>query len=122
LALVGLAVVGLLGRAGGIPMPPQTVPSTHPPIIAPLAPPRQYIVQIASAVRRDEAEKIAAGLKARGVRNAAVLRSDHYRGLRQGYWVTYIGPFEANTRGRIRAEGVRQRHTGSIVRLIRRRT
>jgi hypothetical protein len=122
LALIGLAVVGLLGHAGGIPMPPQTVPSTPPPIIAPVTPPRQYIVQVASAVRREEAKEVAAGLKARGVWNAAVLRSDRYQGLRPGYWVTYIGPFEATRQGQLRAERTRQQHAGALVRLVRRRT
>lgn len=37
----------------------------------------------------------------------------------RGYWVAYVGSFEATSRGRKEAERVRQQLPGSLVRLIR---
>lgn len=47
------------------------------------------------------------------------LRSGAYDGLRPGYWVTYIGPFEATADGRRQAERVQHQLPGTLVRLIR---
>jgi hypothetical protein len=54
-----------------------------------------------------------------GWRNAGVLRSEAYKGLRPGYWVAYIGAFEATSRGRRQAKRVQQQLPGTLVRLIR---
>jgi hypothetical protein len=121
LALVGLAMVGLLGRAGGMPMPPNVTRPSQRPVIVPASPPKQYIVQVASAVQQGEAKRVARALRAHETRNVSLLRSDEYEGLRQGYWVTFIGPFEGTREGRIQAERVQKRHPGSLVRLIRHR-
>jgi hypothetical protein len=48
-----------------------------------------------------------------------VLRSGAYEGLRPGYWVTYIGPFEATADGRRQAKRVQHQLPGTLVRLIR---
>jgi hypothetical protein len=43
-----------------------------------------------------------------------------YDGLRPGYWVAYVGSFEATSRGRRDAERVQGQLPGALVRLIRR--
>jgi hypothetical protein len=48
-----------------------------------------------------------------------VLRSGAYHGLRPGYWVTYLGPFQATSRGLNQAERVQQQLSGTLIRLIR---
>ena len=58
--------------------------------------------------RRAQAAQAAAGLRARGYGKAGVLRSDHYQGLRPGYWVTYIGPYPPTERGRVQARSVQR--------------
>lgn len=117
LALVALAVVGLFGRAGGMLMlPPRVTPPSQPPVIMPASPPRQFIVQVVSAAQQEEAKQVARALRAHGARNVGELRSDQYEGLRQGYWVTFIGPFEGTRAGRIQAERVQKDHSGSLVR------
>jgi hypothetical protein len=120
LAVVVLGVLGTLGAAGGLPTPPTTTQPPEPPRrTAPAPEHQQYIVQVASAVQRSEAESVAQALVRRGWRDASVLRSAAYDGLRPGYWVAYVGPFEATSRGRREAEGVQDRLPGSLVRLIR---
>jgi hypothetical protein len=120
LALVVLGVLGTLGAAGGSPTPPTTTQPPEPPRRTAPAPGRQhYIVQVASAAQRSEAESVARELVRRGWRNANVLRSGAYDGLRPGYWVAYVGSFEATSRGRREAERVQEQLPGSLVRLIR---
>ena len=89
----------------------------HERIYAPYG--HRYIVQVASAAQRAQAESAAKELERHGWPNAGVLRSGAYQGLRPGYWVTYIGPFQATSRGRHQAERVRQQLPGTLVRLIR---
>lgn len=120
LAVVVLGVLGTLGAAGGSPTPPPTTQPSEPPRRTAPAPGRQhYIVQVASAVQRSEAESAARELVRRGWRSAGVLRSGAYDGLRPGYWVAYVGSFEATSHGQREAERVRQQLPGSLVRLIR---
>jgi hypothetical protein len=61
--------------------------------------------KITSAVQRYQAESAAQQLVQQGWRNAGVLRSGAYDGLRPGYWVAYIGPFEATAHGRRQPSG-----------------
>jgi hypothetical protein len=120
LAVAILAVVGTLGAGGGPPTPSTTTqPTEPPPKTAPSLGHQHYIVQVASAVQRAQAESVAKELVGHGWRSAGVLRSTAYDGLRPGYWVTYIGPFEATARGRRQAERVQQQLPGTLVRLIR---
>jgi hypothetical protein len=120
LAVAVLAVIGTLGGSGGPPTPSTTTLPTEPsPRTAPLPGRRHYIVQVASAVQRTQAESVAKGLVRHGWHNVGVLRSSAYEGLRPGYWVAYIGPFQASSGGRRQAEGVRQQLPGTRVRLIR---
>src|SRR5215208_3483759 len=91
LAVAVLAVVGTLGAGGGPPAPSTTTQPPGPPArTVPLPGHRHYIVQVASAVQRAQAESVAQRLVRQGWRNARVLRSGAYEGLRPGYWVTYI--------------------------------
>src|SRR5919106_4112526 len=91
LAVVVLGVVGTLGASGGSPTPSTTTPPTDPPRRTAPAPGRShYIVQVASAVQRSEAESVTRGLVRRGWHDAGVLRSGAYEGLRPGYWVAYV--------------------------------
>jgi hypothetical protein len=121
LAVMVLGVLGSLGFAGGLPTTPSTTtpPAQVPRTIAPERGQTYYIVQVASAVQRAQAETVRAELVRHGHRNAGVLRSDAYRGLRPGYWVTYVGPFKATTRGRTKAEQVQRELPGSLLRVIR---
>lgn len=120
LAVAVLAVVGTLGAAGGSPTPSTTTLPPEPPHRTARTPGRShYIVQVASAVLRSQAESAAMELVRHGWRNPGVLRSGAYEGLRPGYWVAYVGPFEATSRGRREAERVQQQLPGSLVRLIR---
>ena len=120
LAVVVLAVIGTLGAGGGAPTPSTTTQSTEQPSRSAPSPRRhRYIVQVASAAQRAQAESAAKELERHGWPNAGVLRSGAYQGLRPGYWVTYIGPFQATSRGRHQAERVRQQLPGTLVRLIR---
>jgi hypothetical protein len=120
LAVIVLGVMGTLGGPGGPPTPSTTTLPSEPPRRTAPAPGRpHYIVQVASAVRRSEADSAATELVRQGWRNAGVLRSGAYDGLRQGYWVTYVGSFEATSRGRRKAERAQQQLPGSLVRLIR---
>jgi hypothetical protein len=119
LAVAVLALVGTLGAGGGPPAPSTTTqPTRPPPKTAPSPGHRHYIVQVASAVQRYQAESAAQQLVQQGWRNAGVLRSGAYDGLRPGYWVAYIGPFEATAHGRRQAEWVQQQLPGTLVRLI----
>jgi hypothetical protein len=120
LAVIVLGVVGTLGSGGGTPIPSTTTLPTEPPHRTAPAPGHpHYIVQVASAVQRSRADSAVRELVRHGWRNATVLRSDAYDGLRPGYWVAYVGTFEATSRGRKEAERVRQQLPGSLVRLIR---
>jgi hypothetical protein len=120
LVVAVLAVVGTLGAGGGPPTPSTTTqPTEPPPRTAPSPGHRRYIVQVASTVQRAQAESAAQELVRHSWRNAGVLRSGAYEGLRPGYWVTYIGPFEATSRGRRQAERVQQELPDTLVRLIR---
>jgi hypothetical protein len=120
LAVAILAAVGTLGAAGGSPTPSTTtLPPEPPPRTAPAPGRPHYIVQVASAVQRSQAESAATELVGHGWRNAGVLRSGAYEGLRSGYWVAYVGPFEATSRGRREAERVQRQLPGTLVRLIR---
>jgi hypothetical protein len=120
LAVVVLGVVGALGAAGGRPAPSTTTPPTEAPRrTAPVLGHPHYIVQVASAVQRSQAESAARELVRRGWRDAGALRSGAYDGLRPGYWVAYVGPFEATSHGRSVAERVQEQLPGSLVRLIR---
>ena len=119
LVVIVLVVLGTLGAAG-LPAPPTTTQPPEPPRRTGPAPGRQrYIVQVASAVQRSRADSVTKELLRRGWRNAGVLRSGAHDGLRPGYWVAYVGPFEATSRGRREAERVQERLPGSLVRLIR---
>jgi hypothetical protein len=120
LAVAVLAVVGTLGAAGGPPTPSTTtLPTEPPPRTAPSPGRPRYIVQVASAVQRAQAESAARKLARHGWRTAGVLRSGAYEGLRPGYWVAYVGSFNATPRGRREAERVQQQLPGTLVRLIR---
>ena len=120
LAIVVLGVVGALGASGGSPTPSTTTLPTEPPRRTAPAPGRShYVVQVASAVQRSEADSVARELVRDGWRNAGVLRSGAYEGLRPGYWVAYVGPFEATSLGQRQAERVQLQLPGSLVRLIR---
>ena len=119
-AVLAVVVVGTLGAAGGPPTPSTTTLPTEPPRRTAPAPGRpHHIVQVASAVQRSQAESAATELVRHGWRNAGVLRSGAYDGLRPGYWVAYVGPFEATSPGRQKAERVQQQLPGTLVRLIR---
>jgi SPOR domain len=131
-----------LGLAGGVallavlaallvpllPSPPPTRPSPARPAPAPaprspaLQAPRtdrsHYIVQVASEQRRDQATAHTTRLRSRGFRNAGMLRSDDYRPLRPGWWVTYVGPYPATSAGKARATATQRRLPSSLVRLI----
>jgi hypothetical protein len=120
LAVAVLAVAGTWGAAGGSPTPSTTTLPPEPPRrIAPAPGRPHYIVQVASAAQRSQAESAAMELVRHGWRNAGVLRSGAYDGLRPGYWVAYVGPFEATSPGRQEAERVQQQLPGTLVRLIR---
>jgi hypothetical protein len=120
LVVAVLAVVGTLGAGGGPPTPSTTTqPTERPPRTAPSPGHRHYIVQVASAGQRSKAESAAQELVRHGWGNAGVLRSGAYEGLRPGYWVTYLGPFEATAHGQRQAERVQQQLPGTLVRLIR---
>jgi hypothetical protein len=77
-----------------------------------------YVVQVASHVHREQAERAAARLHEDGWQHAGVLRSDTYPELRRGYWVTFVGPFQATAQGRQHAQQVQQQLPGSLVRLL----
>jgi hypothetical protein len=77
-----------------------------------------YIVQVASEPRREKAATNAASLQGRGFRNAGVLRSDHYRPLRPGWWVTYIGPYAPTPAGRAEATAIQRRLPDCLIRRI----
>jgi hypothetical protein len=112
-------VVGTLAGAGGALPRQQPPPSTRPPVqVSPESRGRQYIVQVASMTRRAQAAQAAAALQAGGYGKAGVLRSDHYLGLRPGYWVTYIGPYPLTERGRAQARTVQRRLGSGLVRLV----
>jgi hypothetical protein len=68
--------------------------------------------------RRAQATQAATALRARGYGEAGVLRSDHYRGLRPGYWVAYVGPYPPTERGRAQARSVQRRLGSALVRLV----
>ncbi len=64
-----------------------------------------YIIQVASEANRSTAERKAAQLRERGVRQARVLRSSDYPaqvlnspGLKPGYFVTFVGPWRLDKR------------------------
>jgi hypothetical protein len=120
LVLIVLGVMGALGAGGDPPTSSTTTLPTEPPgRTAPTPGHSQYIVQVASAVQRSEADSAARELVGHGWRNAGVLRSGAYEGLRPGFWVAYVGSFEATSGGRRAAERAQQRLPGSLVRLIR---
>lgn len=120
LAVAVLAVVGTLGAVGGPPASSTTTLPTEPSARTAPAPGRpRYIVQVASAIQRSRAESVARELVRHRWRNAGVLRSGAYEGLRPGYWVAYVGSFDATPRGRREAERVQQQLRGTLVRLIR---
>jgi hypothetical protein len=118
LLLVAIVVAILAGAGGALPSRPSP-PSTRPPVRNSPEPRQpQYIVQVASMTRRAQAAQAAAALRARGYGKAGVLRSDHYQGLRPGYWVTYIGPYPPTEPGRAQARNVQQRLGSALVRLV----
>lgn len=120
LAVIVLGVVGTFRTDGGPPTPSTTTnPAQTPRQAAPEPGRPHYIVQVASTVQRGQVENVAAELARRGRRNAGVLRSGAYRGLRPGYWVAYVGPFDATTHGRAKAKKAQRQLPGSLVRLIR---
>jgi hypothetical protein len=120
LAVLAVLLIPLLSS------PPSTRPSPSRPAPAPRSPALQaprtdrshYIVQVASELRRDQATAKAVRLRSRGFRNAGVLRSDHYRPLRAGWWVTYIGPYAPTPAGNAQATATGRRLPDSLVRLI----
>jgi hypothetical protein len=118
LAFVAIVVAGLAGAGGALPKPAAPPSTQSPVLIPPEHMERQYIVQVASMTQHDQATKAALGLRARGYRNAGVLRSDHYRGLRPGYWVTYVGPYPPTERGRAQARTVQRRLGSALVRRV----
>jgi hypothetical protein len=60
LAVAALAVIGTLGSAGGPPSPSTTTLPTEPHLRTTPSPGRpHYIVQVASAIQRSEAESAA---------------------------------------------------------------
>jgi hypothetical protein len=121
LLLVAIIVATLAGAGGALPER-QAPPSTRPPaLIPPDTKERQYIVQVASMTRREQAAHAASALWARGYGKAGVLHSDDYQGLRAGYWVTYIGPYPPTERGRAQASTVQRRLRSALVRLVSRR-
>jgi hypothetical protein len=118
LLLVAIVVATLAGAGGALPRRPPPS-STRPPVqSSPEPSARQYIVQVASMTRRAQAAQAAAALQARGYGKAGVLHSDHYRGLRPGYWVTYVGPYPLTERGRAQARSVQRRLGTALVRLV----
>jgi len=121
LLLMAIVVATLAGAGGALPGRPAP-PSTKPPVlIPPETSERQYIVQVASMTRRGQAAQAAVALRVRGYGKADVLRSDHYQGLRPGYWVTYVGPYPPTERGRAQARTVQRQLGSALVRLVSRR-
>jgi hypothetical protein len=123
LGLLGITAVALGIAALGATSTPTTpaVPTpSSPSTTAPAPRPRsgQYIVQFASTVHPQQAQHVAAQLRAKGWTNVGVLRSDRYPPLRPGYWVTYIGPYPATHGGEAKARDALQRLPGALLRRL----
>jgi hypothetical protein len=87
---------------------PRPAPTPAPPIV---------IVQVASYTSRTIAVASARGLLRHGL-DAHVLDSDRYRPLKRGYFVVYVGPYEATAAGRASARRSQQKVPGALVRDI----
>jgi hypothetical protein len=117
--LAGLFIALQPGSAPTQPGPSRPAPAPRSPALqAPKTDRSQYIVQVASEQHRGQAAARTARLHARGFRNSGVLSSDHYRPLRPGWWVTYVGPYAPTPTGKAQANATQRRLPDSLVRLI----
>jgi cell division septation protein DedD len=120
-AIAGLVVGGIVGlatAAGEAPKQPRAATATTaaPPATVSLAG-QFYIVQVASDRDQPTAERNAGDLRGRGFQ-ANVLKSDDYAPLRGGYFVVYVGPFQATPDGKVQAQAQSARLGGRPVRLV----
>nr|WP_269328695.1 SPOR domain-containing protein [Kineosporia babensis] len=78
------------------------------------------VVQVASFPSRDEGQSEVRKLRQSGL-DAAVLKSDRYAPMNEGWYVVYIGPFTADAEGRAQAKKFTKDIEGSLVRTLHRR-
>lgn len=78
------------------------------------------IVQVSSHATRPAAQAAARRLIKRGFQSK-VLVSDNFRPLNPGYFVVFVGPYEASPTGRAEARRVQAKLPGTLVREVRSR-
>ena len=90
------------------------------PIATPAASAPFMIVQVSSNPTRLQAQAKAQKLRQSGL-DAGVLLSDRYPEMHAGWYVVYVGPFEATAGGREQARAISKQIDGSFVRTVHRR-
>lgn len=90
------------------------------PLPTPSADEPFVVVQVASFPTRDEGQGEVRKLQRSGL-DAGVLRSDKYAPMNKGWYVVYVGPFQATEKGRAQAEALTKEIDGSLVRTLHRR-